>query len=183
MSQSDPSGEAEQGRSFASEPSRGALELDPVCALLGSFAASDLGRRRIAELSPKRDLASVEAERRLVREVGEIVEEHGALVTSQEEDWADPLERLGSSRGLSTLHILSLARLLEDFERARRMRELCIAWLQEAADLGWSSDQVLDERTARELAELGYADHLTAEPVEDLFPKDCDCEACERFAR
>ena len=66
-------------------------------------------------------------------------------------------------------------------ERAQRLRSLCVAWLTQASDRGWSKTGTLDAAAARELAELGYADHIDASEVTELFDAACRCDACQHF--
>jgi len=69
----------------------------------------------------------------------------------------------------------------EELDRARRMRELLVEWLQTPEPTGWALPESENPQLMQQLAELGYATDGRTPPVARLFDADCDCERCQRF--
>ena len=90
-----------------------ALEYPAVLAVLGTLAASDLGRERILALAPLADAAALAERREVYEEAGRLLG-GGALVPSFETALAPLLARAaGASPGLTGRDVVALGDLLE----------------------------------------------------------------------
>jgi DNA mismatch repair protein MutS2 len=122
-----------------SAPTRAALELPALLAVIAELTACDLGRREILDLAPSPDETDLRRRRALFEEVQRLVS-LGVLVPFFEEPLGEIFTRLETGRPPVTgLHLVRLAALLRvTTEAVRRVREAdppCPALAEEITDL------------------------------------------------